>query len=123
MDAIDAHIRAAMQRAKLPKKVYEARVQRMARAAQLLMKGKSVAYLRDPMYGVTTSELYGGLWMLLVADLFRDAPEGSGIAGAFLDFTVEDWRKLDAIFRLLHERYFGIPPLPAAQPWDDNTAS
>lgn len=119
MDTIDAHIRAALQRSRLPRKAYRARVRRIARAAQLLIGGKPVADLLDPVDGVTTSELYGGLFMLLVADVFRDAPEGSGIVGAFLDFTVEDWRKVDFVFRLLHERYFGMPPLPAAQPWND----
>ncbi|HVE70637.1 MAG TPA: hypothetical protein VNI54_04650 [Thermoanaerobaculia bacterium] len=123
IDAIDAHIHAALERSGLPTKTYKQRVRRMARAADLLISGKSVASVLDPISGITTSELYGGLWMLLVADLFRDAPEGSGIFGAYLNFTADDWRQLDAVFRLLHERYFGIPPLTIAQPWDHNNTS
>ena len=120
VDAIDAHVRAALKRSGLPKKAYRARVRRMARAAELLISGRSVVSILDPVAGVTQSEFYGGLWMLLVADLFRDAPEGSGIVGAFLNFTSDDWRRVDAVLRLLHERYFGIPALPVAQPWDEN---
>lgn len=117
VDAVDAHIRAAIQRSGLPKKVYDARMRRMARAASLLISGKSVRVVLDPPVGVTVSELYGGLWMLLVA-VFRDGPEGSGFFGAFLNLTADDWRTVDAVMRLLHERYFGVPPLPIAQPWE-----
>jgi hypothetical protein len=119
VDAIDAHIRAAMKRSDLPRKVYRNRVRRIARAAELLISGRTVIAVLDPTTGVTHSELYGGLWMLLVADTFRDGPEGSGVFGAFLNFTPDEWRQVDAVFRLFHERYFGIPPLPIAQPWDD----
>jgi hypothetical protein len=118
VDAIDAHIRAAIRRSDLPRKAYDARVQRMARAASLLISGKSVRVILDSHHGVTLSEFYGALWILLVADVFRDSPEGSGFFGAFLNLTTDDWRAVDAVMRLLHERYFGVPPLPIAQPWE-----
>ena len=57
--------------------------------------------------------------MLLVADLFRDSAEGSGVVGQFLEFTAEDWQRLDGVFRFLHERYFGFPALLVSQPWDE----
>jgi hypothetical protein len=61
-----------------------------------------------PHRGVTLSEFYGALWMLLIADVFRDSETGSGMTDVLRlsDDEVADFRRLVA---LMHERYFGVP--------------
>jgi hypothetical protein len=116
---IDRHVEAAIERSGITRKEYRQRLRRIVDAADLLLSGRTVVAILDPVTGVTQAEFYSALWMLLVADLFRDSAEGSGVVGPFLNFTAEDWRRLDGVFRLLHERYFGFPALPVTQPWDD----
>jgi hypothetical protein len=119
VEDIDRHVQAAIKRSGIERKEYRQRFRRIVRAADLLLAGRTVVAVLDPITGVTQAEFYSALWMLLVADLFRDSSEGSGVAGPFLNFTADDWRRLDGVFRLLHERYFGFPALPVAQPWDE----
>jgi hypothetical protein len=118
-DDVDRHVQAAIKRSGIKQKQYRRRLRRIVRAADLLLSGGTVAAVLDPTTGVTQAEFYSALWMLIVADLFRDSTEGSGVVGAFLNFTADDWRRLDGVFRLLHERYFGFPALPMSQPWDE----
>ncbi|MEK6371239.1 MAG: hypothetical protein AABO58_00950 [Acidobacteriota bacterium] len=119
MEDIDRHVQAAINRSGIKRKEYQQRLRRIVRAADLLLSGRTVVALLDPITGVTQAEFYSALWMLLVADLFRDSAEGSGVVGPFLKFTAEDWQRLDGVFRLLHERYFGFRALPVSQPWDE----
>jgi hypothetical protein len=119
VDDVDRHVQAAIKRSGIKRKEYRQRLRRIVRAADLLLSGRTVVAVLDPIAGVTQAEFYSALWMLLVADLFRDCAEGSGIVGPFLNFTAEDWRRLDGVFRLLHERYFGFPAQPVSQPWDE----
>jgi hypothetical protein len=119
VEDVDRHVQAAIKRSGIKRKEYQQRLRRIVRAADLLLSGRTVVALLDPITGVTQAEFYSALWMLLVADLFRDSAEGSGVVGPFLNLTAEDWRRLDDVFRLLHERYFGLPALPVSQPWDE----
>jgi hypothetical protein len=119
VEDIDGHVQAAIKRSGIKRKEYRQRLRRIARAADLLLSGRTVVAVLDPITGVTQAEFYSALWMLVVADLFRDCAEASGVVGPFLNFTAEDWQRVDGVFRLLHERYFGFPALPVTQPWDE----
>jgi len=111
---IDRHIRAAVKRSGISGAEFGARMRRITRAVELVLSGRSVVDVLASDDGISQAELYGALWMLIVADVFRDdaGAEGGGIVGAFLQLTKDDVGVLERAFELLHERYFGIPPLP-----------
>lgn len=110
---IDRCVRAAIKRSGISGTQYAARMRRITRTVELLLSGRSVVEVLEPSGDVSQAELYGALWMLVVADVFRDdaGPRGGGIVGSFLLLTETDVGVLDRAFRLLHERYFGIAPL------------
>ena len=108
---VDAHIRAAIKRSGMKPREYVRRVKRYGEAASLLLGGMSAAMLGDRKAGgLTQSEFYGGLWMLLVADLFRDHEDRSGgMMVSFLDLSAEEFEDLAKVFNIVAERYYGIP--------------
>jgi predicted RNase H-like HicB family nuclease len=108
---VDAHIRAAIKRSGIKPREYVRRIKRYAEAARLVLGGMSVATLGDSKSrGLTQSEFYGALWMLLVVDLFRDhkARDG-GMMVSFLDLSAEEFEDLARVFKTVGERYYGIP--------------
>jgi predicted RNase H-like HicB family nuclease len=108
---VDAHIRAAIRRSGMKPGEYMRRVKRYAEATRLILGGMSVAMLGDSKGGgLTQGEFYGGLWMLLIADLFRDHKAGEGgMMVSFLDLSAEEFEDLARIFNIVGERYYGIP--------------
>jgi hypothetical protein len=104
---IEAKIRAALRRAGVKRRVIEARMQRIARAASTIMDPRMS--LPNVAARVSIADLYAALLMIAVADTFRDG-EQPGIVDDFFQFTEEDVVLLRRAFVLLHERYFGFPP-------------
>jgi hypothetical protein len=107
LSEIEAKIRAALRRASVKRRVIEARMQRIARAASTIMDPRMS--LPNVTATVSVADLYAALLMVAVADTFRDG-EQPGIVGDFFQFTEEDVVLLQRVFVLLHERYFGFPP-------------
>jgi len=106
---ISAHVRAAIKRSGIERKPIAARMRRFTRVAEMLLDPK-ISFTAIVWKGdLTVSDFYGAMWMLLVADTFRGHGERAGIAGDFFQFTQDDVALLDRAWRLLHERYFGIP--------------
>jgi hypothetical protein len=104
---IEAKIRTALRRAGVKRRVVEARMQRIVRAASTIMDPR-MSLLTVAATG-SVADLYAALLMVAVADTFRDG-EQPGIVGDFFQFTEEDVVLLRRVFVLLHERYFGFPP-------------
>lgn len=105
----ERRIRAAIKRSGINKKDFVARMDRITRAAGMLLNPRIRLPSLAPPHGVTTAELYGALFMLIIADTFRD-DERPGIVGDFLQFTEADVATLHSALALLHERYFGFAP-------------
>lgn len=105
----EQRIRAAIKRSGISKKDFVARMDRITRAAGMLLNPRVRLPSLAPPHGVTTAELYGAFFMLIIADTFRDG-ERPGIVGDFLQLTEADMGVLHSALVLLHERYFGFPP-------------
>lgn len=106
---LESHVRAAIKRSGIKRKTFVARMNRFTDVAGRLLDPR-ISFLSLMMSsGITTSDFYGAMWMLLVADTFRDEGGRGGLAGDFFQFTEEEIALLDRVWRLLHDRYFGIP--------------
>ena len=106
---ITEHVRAAIKRSGIKRKPIAARMKRFTRVAEMLLD-PNISFIAVVWGGdLTVSDFYGAMWMLLVADTFRGHGEEAGIVGEFFQFTEDDVALLDRTFRLLHDRYFGIP--------------
>jgi hypothetical protein len=104
---IEAKIRTALRRARVKRRVIEARMQRIVRVASTIMDPRMS--LLNVATTVSDADLYAALLIAAVADTFRDG-EQPGIVGDFFQFTEEDVALLQRVFVLLHERYFGFSP-------------
>ncbi|HEX8151562.1 MAG TPA: hypothetical protein VF698_00490 [Thermoanaerobaculia bacterium] len=104
---IESQIRTALRRAGVKRRVVEARMQRIVRAASTIMDPR--LSFQHAAATISVADLYAALLMVAVADTFRDG-EQPGIVGDFFHFTEEDVVLLQRVFVLLHERYFGFPP-------------
>jgi hypothetical protein len=104
---IESKIRTALRRARVKRRVVEARMQRIVRAASTIMDPR--LSLEHAAATISVADLYAALLMVAVADTFRDG-EQPGIVGDFFQFTEEDVLLLRHVFVLLHERYFGFSP-------------
>ena len=105
---IEAHIRTALRRSGISREAYAARLERFTRAAdRILDPRQSIVALFDTTLGITQSEFYGALWMLLIADIFRDSAAGSGMTNVLRlsDDEVASFRRL---VNVMHERYYGV---------------
>src|ERR1051326_62358 len=106
---ISDHFRAAIKRSGSKRKPIAARMKRFTRVAAMLLD-PNISFIAIVWGGnLTVSDFYGAMWMLLVADTFRGHGEQAGLVGELFQFTEEDVALLDRTWRLLHDRYFGIP--------------
>jgi len=105
---IESHVRAAIQRSGIKRKPYVARMNRFTHVAAMLLD-PHISFISVLSSGITTSEFYGAMWMLLVADTFRDEGERGSLAGDFFELTEDELGLLNRVWCLLHDRYFGIP--------------
>ena len=106
---ISAHVRAAIKRSAIKRKPIVARMKCFTRVAEMLLDPNISFHAIVWSGGLTVSDFYGAMWLLLVADTFRGDGERAGIVGDFFAFTHDDAALLDRTWCLLHERYFGIP--------------
>ncbi|MEO8381593.1 MAG: hypothetical protein ABI779_18170 [Acidobacteriota bacterium] len=109
LQEIEHHIRTALKRSHVKRKVVEERMRRITHAATLLLDPR-LSLVRVQLT-ISVADLYAALFMVVVADTFQDG-EHPGIAGDFFRFTREECDLLHRTFALLHERYFGFAPLP-----------
>lgn len=110
LQEIERHIRTALKRSRVKRKPVEERMRRITYAATLLFDPR-LSLVRVRMT-ISVAELYAALFMVVVADTFRDG-DRPAIVGDFFRFTREDHDLLHRTFALLHERYFGFaPPMP-----------
>ncbi len=107
LQEIEGHIRTALKHSRVKRKQVEERMRRITYAATLLFDPR-LSLVRVRMT-ISVAELYGALFMVVVADTFRD-DEHPAIVGDFFRFTPEDHDLLHRTFALLHERYFGFAP-------------
>jgi hypothetical protein len=106
--AIEAHIRAALRRSGISREAYVARFERFVHAAdRILDPRQSIVMLFDGERGVTQSEFYGALWMLLIADVFRDSEAGSGMTNV-LSLSDDEVANFRRVVGIIYERYFGV---------------
>lgn len=109
LSEISAHVRAAIKRSGIKRRSITARMKRFTRVAEMLLDPNISFASIVWSGGLTVSDFYGAMWLLLVADTFRGDGELAGIVGDFFQFTQDDAALLDRTWCLLHERYFGIP--------------
>jgi hypothetical protein len=105
---IEAHVRAAIKRSGIKRKPYVARMNRFTRVASMLLD-PDISFLSILASSLSTADFYGAMWMLLVADTFRDEGERGALVGEFFQFTDDELAALNRVWCLLHDRYFGVP--------------
>jgi hypothetical protein len=105
---IETHVRAAIKRSEIKRKQYVARMNRFTRVASMLLD-PGISFLSIVASGFTTADFYGAMWMLLVADTFRDEGDRARLVGDFFRFTEDEVVLLNRVWCLLHDRYFGVP--------------
>src|SRR6185295_3320168 len=72
-EVIDEHVTAMLRRLKSSRRDYVHRLRRFGRAAEVLLKPRGAVFLTGhPETGLTAAEVYGGLWLILISDVFRD---------------------------------------------------
>jgi hypothetical protein len=112
-ERLDAHVTAMLRRLGTSRKEYVHRIRRFARAAEVFLKPCGAVYaMADPISGITPAELYGGLWLLLIADTFRNDGDRARFASEVLKITEDEWKDILRVTTLLSERYFGVPVRP-----------
>jgi hypothetical protein len=105
---VESHVRAAIKRSGIDRRTYIARMNRFVRVARSLLD-PHISFLSIISSGLTPADFYGAMWLLLVADTFRDDGERGGLAGDFFEFSEDEAAALNRVWCLLHDRYFGIP--------------
>lgn len=112
-ERLDEHVTSMLRRLGTSRKEYVHRMRRFARAAEVLLKPRGAVYaMADPISGITPAELYGALWLLLIADTFRDDGDRARFASEVLEITEDEWKDILRITSLVSERYFGIAVNP-----------
>lgn len=112
-ERLDAHVTSMLRRLGTSRREYVQRMRRFTRAAEILLKPRGAVFaMADPINGITAAELYGGLWLLLIADLFRDDGHRARFANEVLEITEAEWKDILRITSLVSERYFGVPMQP-----------
>jgi hypothetical protein len=112
-ERLDAHVTSMLRRLGTSRKEYVHRIRRFARAAEILLKPRGAVYaMADPISGITPAELYGALWLLLIADTFRDDRDRARFASEVLKITENEWKDILRVTSLVSERYFGVPVRP-----------
>ena len=112
-ERLDAHVTSMLQRLGTSRKQYVHRMRRFARAAEVLLKPRGAVYaMADPISGISAAELYGALWLLLIADTFRDDGDRARFASEVLQISEDEWKDILRITSLVSERYFGVPVRP-----------
>jgi hypothetical protein len=113
LEQLDAHVTSMLKRLGTSRREYVQRMRRFTRAAEILLKPRGAVFaMADPVNGITAAELYGGLWLLLIADLFRDEGHRARLAYEVLEITEDEWKDILRITTLVSERYFGVPVQP-----------
>ncbi len=64
--------------------------------------------MADPISGISPAELYGALWLIIIADTFRDQGDRARFASEVLEVTEEEWKDILRVTSLVSERYFGV---------------
>ncbi len=112
-ERLDAHITSMLRRLGMSRREYVHRMRRFARAAEVLLKPRGAVYaMVDSISGISPAELYGGLWLLLIADTFRDDGDRARFASEVLKITEDEWKDILRITSLVSERYFGVAVNP-----------
>lgn len=112
-ERLDAHVTSMLRRLGTSRKEYAHRIRRFARAAEILLKPRgAVSAMANPINSITPAELYGALWLLLIADTFRDDGDRARFASEVLEITEDEWKDILRITSLVSERYFGVPVRP-----------
>lgn len=112
-ERLDAHVTSMLRRLGKSRKEYVHRIRRFARAAEVLLKPSGALYaMADPISGITAAELYGALWLLLIADTFRNDGDRARFASEVLELTEDEWKDILRVTSLVSERYFGVPVNP-----------
>lgn len=104
-DAVDAHVRKVLKRLGTDRKSYVERMRRFALCAQTLVQPRGD--INIALVSFTDAELYGGMWLLLIADVFRDDDQRARFASEVVSLNEEEWADVLRITTMVSERYFG----------------
>lgn len=104
-DALTAHVRKTLKRLGTDRKTYVQRMRRFALCAQTLVQPRgdiSVA-----LQHFSDAELYGGMWLLLIADVFRSDEQRARFANEVVGLSEEEWADVLRVTTMVSTRYFG----------------
>lgn len=104
-DAINAHVRKVLKRLGTDRKSYVERMRRFARCAETLVQPRGD--INAALAFFTDAELYGGMWLLLIADVFRSEGVRARFASEVVGMTEEEWQDVLRVTTMVSERYFG----------------
>lgn len=100
--------RARPQDAEAPR--HRPEVLRGADAAVCALRANARAAAGDinvALVSFTDAELYGGMWLLLMADIFRSEGDRARFANEVGGLNEEEWKDVLRITTMVSERYFG----------------
>lgn len=107
---VDARIREIADRLRETRQDLVGRLRRFAHAAEILVQPhRSLAELARHFREFTDAEFYGALWLLLIADLFRNAPDGAEFAADVIGLADSDCKELRRLVLAVSEKYYGAP--------------
>lgn len=104
-DAINAHVRKMLKRLGTDRKSYVERMRRFALCAQALVQPRGD--INAALVPFTDAELYGGMWLLLIADIFRSEDDRARFASEVVGLNEDEWKDVLRITTMVSERYFG----------------
>ena len=110
LQRVDARMKEVAARLRMNGPALIRRIQRFARAAEVLLKPhRNATDIGLALSAYSQAEFYGGLWLVLIGDLFRDESEGARFAAEVIDLSEADCKALMRITLVVSEKYFGAP--------------
>jgi hypothetical protein len=104
-DALNAHVRKMLQRLGTDRKSYVQQMRRFALCAQTLVQPRGD--INAALGSFTDAELYGGIWLLLITDIFRSEGGRARFASEVVGLTEEEWKDVLRVTTMVSARYFG----------------
>ena len=107
---IDTRMKEIAARLKISGPTLIRRIRRFAQAAEVLLKPhRNATHMGLALAAYSQAEFYGGLWLVLIGDLFRDEADRARFAADVIDLEEADCKELIRLALVVSEKYFGAP--------------
>lgn len=104
-DAVNGHVRKMLKRLGTDRKSYAERMRRFALCAQTLVQPRGD--INVALVPFTDAELYGGMWLLLIADIFRSEGDRARFANEVVGLNDGEWKDVLRVTTMVAQKYFG----------------